>query len=119
MTWLLEQLEDSDYAQTHVFYIDGFPDYTRQHLEILEHLIQFSPSVTVSLNCDSIGSRQLAFEKAGQTASEIYRAAQRLNIPVQVELIPGREDALSPMREKLEPVRAALTPPKRTAPGQR
>ena len=101
MTWLLEQLEESDYAQTHVFYIDGFPDYTRQHLEILEHLIQFSPSVTVSLNCDSIGSRQLAFEKAGQTASEIYRAAQRLNIPVQVELIPGREDALSPMREKL------------------
>lgn len=101
MTWLLEQLEDSDYAAAHVFYIDGFPDYTRQHMAILEHLVQSSPSVTVSLNCDCIGSHQLAFEKAGQTASEIYRAAQRLNVPVQVEVIPGREDALLPMRERL------------------
>ncbi len=101
MTWLLEQLEDGDYAERHVFYIDGFPDFTRQHMAILEHLIQFSPSVTVSLNCDSVGSHQLAFEKAGQTAADIYQAAQRLQVPVQVEVIPGREDALAEMREKL------------------
>ena len=101
MTWLLEQLEDSDYAGRHVFYIDGFPDFTRQHMAILEHLIQFSPSVTVSLNCDSIGSHQLAFEKAGQTASELYRAAQRLRVPVQVEVIPPRQDEMETMRQRL------------------
>ena len=101
MTWLLEQLEDGNFARQHVFYIDGFPDFTRQHMAILEHLIQFSPEVTVSLNCDSVGSHQLAFEKAGQTASELYRAAQRLHVPVEVEEIPQREDPLCILREKL------------------
>ena len=101
MTWLLEQLEAGDYAQKHVFYIDGFPDFTRQHMAILEHLIAFCPQITVSLNCDSIGSHQLAFEKAGQTASQLYRAAQRLGIPVEVEVIPERQDALGVLRSRL------------------
>ena len=38
INWLLEQLEDSDFGETHSFYVDGFPDFTRQHLEILNHL---------------------------------------------------------------------------------
>ena len=101
MTWLLEQLEDGSYAQEHVFYIDGFPDFTRQHMAILEHLVSASPQVTVSLNCDSLGSHQLAFEKAGQTASELYRCAQRLGIPVQVEVIPSRQDELELLRSRL------------------
>ena len=101
MTWLLEELEQGDYAREHVFYIDGFPDFTRQHMAILEHLIAESAHVTVSLNCDSIGSRQLAFEKAGQTASELYRIAQRLGVPVQVEVIPERQDGLGVLRARL------------------
>ncbi|MGM9603494.1 MAG: PD-(D/E)XK nuclease family protein [Faecousia sp.] len=101
MAWLLEQLEQGDYAREHVFYIDGFPDFTRQHMAILEHLIGESPQVTVSLNCDSVGSHQLAFEKAGQTASELYRVAQRLGIPVRAELIPERQDGLHLLRARL------------------
>ena len=101
MTWLLKQLEQGDYAREHVFYIDGFPDFTRQHMAILEHLIAESPQVTVSLNCDSIGSRQLAFEKAGETASQIYRIAQRLGVPVRVEVIPERQDELRVLRARL------------------
>ena len=77
MTWLLEQMEQGDFAREHVFYIDGFPDFTRQHLAILEHLIQASPDVTVSLNCDREGSRLLAFEKAGDTASQLLRPPRR------------------------------------------
>ena len=88
MTWLLEQLEDCSFAQEHVFYIDGFPDFTRQNLAIIAHLIQNAPNVTISLNCDSIGSSLLAFEKAGITAKEIYRIAQKFGIPVQVTVIP-------------------------------
>ena len=68
MTWLLEQLEDCDYAENHVFYIEGFPDFTRQNLAILEHLMCLSPSVTVALNCDEPGTELLAFEKAGETS---------------------------------------------------
>ena len=83
MTWLLEQMEQGDFARAHVFYIDGFPDFTRQHLAILEHLIQASPDVTVSLNCDREDSRLLAFEKAGDTASQLLRCARRAGVDVQ------------------------------------
>ena len=101
MTWLLEQLEEGSFGQDHVFYIDGFPDFTRQNLAVIEHLIRVSPSVTVSLNCDQVDSPLLAFEKAGDTAREIFRCAQRAGVEVKIEVIPERADALKPVREKL------------------
>ncbi|MCD7755620.1 MAG: PD-(D/E)XK nuclease family protein [Firmicutes bacterium] len=87
MTWLLERLEDGDFGENHVFYIDGFPDFTRQHMAILEHLIRVSPAVTVGLNCDCPDSGALAFEKAGATASELLRCAKNAGIPVQIQTV--------------------------------
>ena len=101
MSWLLEELECSSFARDHVFYIDGFPDFTRQHMAILEHLISESDSVTVSLNCDCPNSSLIAFEKAGDTAAELIRCAERLGVEVVIRDIPARKDKLSPMREKL------------------
>ena len=101
MTWLLEHLEQGSFAQEHVFYIDGFPDFTRQNLAILEHLIQVSPSVTVSVNCDQIASALLAFEKAGQTAQELYRCAAKAGVEIQVELVQPKSSPLTVVREKL------------------
>ena len=101
MTWLLEQMEQGDFAREHVFYIDGFPDFTRQHLAILEHLIQASTDVTVSLNCDRESSHLLAFEKAGDTASQLLRCARRAGVEVRIETIPGKRLPLSPVRERL------------------
>ncbi len=100
-TWLLEQMEDCSFAAEHVFYIDGFPDFTRQNLAIIAHLIQNSSDVTVSLNCDCIGSSMLAFEKAGDTAGELYRIAQKAGISIQVEIIPEIPTILQPVRDKL------------------
>ena len=100
MTWCLEQLEDSDFARNHVFYIDGFPDYTRQHMDILAHLIGESPSVTVSLNCDTIGSKLMAFEKAGQTAKEILDCAKKAGIPYEIVAVE-KVHPLAPLPEKL------------------
>ena len=101
MNWLLEELEDSDFGENHVFYIDGFPDFTRQHLAILEHLIRVSPSVTVGLNCDRAGSERMAFEKAGDTASQIIRCARNAGVEVDIQLV-------QPERTALEPVCAGL-----------
>lgn len=97
-TLLLEQMETGDFAKNHVFYIDGFPDFTRQHLAILEHLIKESPSVTVSLNCDRVDSGLLAFEKAGDTASQILRCARNAGVEVQIEIIPEHEMPLRDVR---------------------
>ena len=101
MTWLLEQLEDCDFGKNHTFYIDGFPDFTRQHMAILEHLIQVSPTVTVGLNCDQPDSHALAFEKAAQTASQLILYAKKHGIPYEIVAIPEREDALSVVRGSL------------------
>ena len=101
MTWLLEQLEAGDFGENHVFYIDGFPDFTRQHLAILLHLIQVSPQVVVSLNCDIPGSGALAFEKAGNTAAELIRNAKQIGVPVEIIHVDGG-------RSKLENVRNGL-----------
>ena len=86
-TLLLEQLESGTYGEEHVFYIDGFPDFTRQHLAILEHLIRVSPNVTVSVNCDVPGSGRLAFEKCGDTAARLIRCAKQAGVEVQVETV--------------------------------
>jgi len=101
MTWLLEQLEDSDFAKEHVFYIDGFPDFTRQHTAILEHLICHATEVTVGLNCDCVGSELLAFEKAGETARQLQNIANKHGIECRLEIIPGRDDCLKVIRERL------------------
>ena len=101
MNWCLEQLEDSDFAKSHVFYIDGFPDYTRQHLDILELLIRESSNVTVSLNCDSVGSKQMAFETAGETAKQILECARRAGVEWKIETVPGEALPLSRVWAKL------------------
>ena len=101
MTWLLEQLEESSFAKEHVFYIDGFPDFTRQNLAVIAHLIRESPEVTVSLNCDQIDSTLLAFEKAGNTAKEIYQLARRSGVEIRIEVVPEYPLALASVREKL------------------
>lgn len=101
MTWLLEELENCNFAQEHVFYIDGFPDFTRQHMAILEHLIREAQDVTISLNCDAANTSAMAFQKAGETAAELIRCARSCGVDVAICQITPRTDNLSLLREKL------------------
>ncbi len=101
MTWLLEVLESGSFGQEHVFYIDGFPDFTRQHMEIIKHLTGVSDNVTVSLNCDKPGSGAVAFEKAGATAAELLRYAKQRDLPVDICYVTPRQDGLTSVRERL------------------
>lgn len=101
MSWLLDQLEDSTYAQDHVFYIDAFPDFTRQHMAIVEHIIYNSPDVVISLNCDSLESVDPAFEKTSDTAQSIVRIAKAAGIPYKVLKVMPRIDSLQKVRESI------------------
>lgn len=94
MTWCLEQLEDDYFGSEHVFYIDGFPDFTRQNMAILEHLIRVSPNVTIGLNCDRPDSDAMAFEKAGQTCAEILRIAKRAGVETEVVTLESKQPLL-------------------------
>ena len=101
MNWLLEQLEVCDFAENHTFYIDGFPDLTRQHMAIVRHLIQASPMVTVCLTADCIDSKHPAFEKAGQTAKELVLICRELDVPIEVVPVKQRQDKLRYVRDRL------------------
>ncbi len=101
MNWVLEQLEELDFAPKHSFYIDGFPDFTRQHMAVLELLIARSLQVTVSLNCDVPDSKQLSFEKAGQTARELIEISRRLGIEYEIRYIEPPQTPLEPVRQGL------------------
>ena len=95
MNWLLEKLQDCDFGENHVFYIDGFPDFTRQHMAILQQLIKTSAQVTVGINCDAVDSKALAFEKAGATAAELIKCARQAGIAVQIETVADERGALA------------------------
>ena len=101
MNWLLEQLEVCDFAENHTFYIDGFPDLTRQHMAIVRHLIQASPMVTVCLTADCIDSKHPAFDKAGQPAKELVLICRELDVPIEVVPVKQRQDKLRYVRDRL------------------
>ena len=101
MAWLLELLEDCDFAQKHIFYFDAFPDFSRQHMDILCHLIQNSPQVIVSLNCDRPGSDALAFEKAGETARDLIAFAHRNGISYEIQNLSVSNENLQTLSNSL------------------
>ena len=97
MTWLLEQMENCSFAADHTFYIDGFPDFTRQHSAILKHLIANSVRVVVSLTCDRVGTENPAFEKAGNTAADLLCMAKELGVDMQIQQIKSGASGVRPL----------------------
>ena len=99
--WLFEELCDSNFAQDHTFYVDGFPDFTNQHMQILTHLICNCPNVTISIHCDTPSSDRIAFEKAGATAHSILQTAKRYNIPYEIVCTKPIEEPTNSIWENL------------------
>lgn len=93
MNWLLEELEDGDFAENHTFYVVGFPDFTRQHMAILQELMT-ERDLTVALTCDSPNSDRTAFEKAAHTAKELMRCAGEVGVRTACEVLQPRQRPL-------------------------
>ena len=101
LTWLLEELETGSYAQEHIFYFDGFSDFTRQQLEILKHLICYSTGVTVTLTCPAPSTGSLAFERPGETAAELIRIANSMGVNYEVVYLPDVLSDIDPVADML------------------
>ena len=101
LTWGLEQMRDSDFAENHVFYIDGFPDFTVQNMSVIAHLIAYAPHVIISMNCDKPNSDRLAFAKAGDTAGKLLRIAEQAGVTVEIHHVSDKQNLFAPVREKL------------------
>lgn len=109
LNWVLGELADSDYAQTHALYIDGFPDFTRQHLEILDHFIRCCPHVVIGLNFLTEND-DLALEKTAQTAKILRRIASAAGVEVRFTPVSGRNDAIMSMCSRLFEGRLSVDP---------
>lgn len=101
LSWGLEQLNNCDFAENHVFYIDGFPDFTIQNMAVISHLIENSPHVIISMNCDKPGSDLLAFSKAGDTASKLLKVAEQAGVEVKLKQVKPAQRRLLPVAEQL------------------
>ena len=101
LTWCLEQLQESDFANNHVFYIDGFPDFTMQNLAVISHFIVNAPHVVISINCDKPSSNDLAFSKAGDTAEKLLRIAKENQIEVNLIHIPENKTPVTNISNQL------------------
>lgn len=101
LTWGLEQLMDSDFAQNHVFYIDGFPDFTMQNLAVISHLIAYAPHIIISMNCDKPGSDNLAFTKAADTARMLLRIANQNGVASSIVHVPVKAGDFTQVCENL------------------
>lgn len=97
MNWLIGELDECDFAAGHTFYVDGFPDFTRQHMAVLEHMICNAQALTITVNTDGADSRNPAFEKAADTLKQLYTIAKKHGIEVKMVHIPSREDSLQSM----------------------
>lgn len=101
LTWMLEQLCHSDFGENHVLYFDGFMDFSRQQMDVVFELIRTSPQVTVALNCDSLDSSSISFERASDTASQLYRFAKENDIEVCVVVTEPQQDTTLPLLDRL------------------
>lgn len=101
MNWLLDALRNCKFAEDHVFYVDGFPDFTQQHQEIISHIITHSPQVYVNLTCDRPNSKNPAFETAGNTAACLLKIAKDAGIPVEIRTIEDTNGALQAVSQRI------------------
>ena len=101
LTLLLEELEETEFSNQHVFYFDGFPDFSRQQMDIISHLIRTSSSVTVSLTCDKVDTQSVAFERAADTASQLIRCARDAGVEFSISYVEPKQNSLIQVRNLL------------------
>lgn len=101
MEWVCNQMQEMEFGKGCVLYVDGFPDFTRQHMAVLEHFICTCDQVFVSLNCDSMESGELAFEKAAATARELWQIAHAHGVQYRVTAVAENATPLLPVRRGL------------------
>ena len=74
-------LQETDFASEHIFYLDGFADFTAVERQILSELLRRSPEVELALTTD--GSGKAVFRAAGETLRWLKKETARWNVPME------------------------------------
>ena len=100
-------LRETDYASEHIFYLDGFSDFTAVERQIVSELLRRAPETVLTLSAVERGGA--AFRSAGETLRWVKKEAARWNIPVcaeHPETTVQRDAALSQWLDGLFSLRA-------------
>lgn len=76
-------LQQTDYASEHIFYLDGFTDFTAAEQGVLTELLRRAPEVHIALCTD--GSGKSVFRAASETMKELKKQAARWNVQTVTE----------------------------------
>lgn len=100
---LADQIGESSVGAGGVW-IDGFTDFTRQELRVIEELLRRGTDVTVCLGTDDLLNRELTFRLPVKTAHRLLELAGEHNTPTELKYFAKSKDrdaALSYMESAL------------------
>lgn len=80
---LAEALEESDWADSRIFYVDGYTDFTRAELRVLEALLKHDNEIYVTLMVPKSGMQLAALEQ--DTIRELKLRAAKWNVPIKTQ----------------------------------
>lgn len=87
---LAGQIPASDFGpKTHI-YVDGFIDFTRQEMQVLEALLKKGAELTVCLTLDSLQGDNEVYELSRRAARHLISAAKELGIETRLVSSSGK-----------------------------
>ena len=88
-------------ARSHIW-IDGFRDFSAQQYAVLEQLLAFARSVTVSLTLDESTDEEMVFHTASVTKSRLTELAASVGATADEAVCRRKEGTRSPEMQHLE-----------------
>ena len=101
---LADQIGESSVGTRGGVWIDGFTDFTRQELRVIDELLKKGADVTVCLGTDSVASPFLTFRLPSKTAARLLEMAKRRGVPARLFPFTGgsaRDAALAYLERAL------------------
>lgn len=87
---LAKQIPESSISRANHIYVDGFIDFTRQEMQVLEALMKKGAQLTVCLTLDSLHGDNEVYELSRRAARQLILTAKELNIEVRHASSPGK-----------------------------
>ncbi|MBR7082297.1 MAG: PD-(D/E)XK nuclease family protein [Oscillospiraceae bacterium] len=81
---LAEDIGESSFADGKSIFIDGFTDFTRQELDVIDGLMKTGADITVCLTCDGLYGEEEQFELTRKTARRLADMAKKRGIRFSV-----------------------------------
>jgi len=99
---LAEDIALSSFGDGKAIFIDGFTDFTRQELDVIDSLMRKGADMTVCLTCDGLEGDEEQFELTRKTAQRLAAMAKRRGIQCRTVDMPVQPDRRSAEMEHIE-----------------